>query len=202
MFIKDYFWELARYLKDIPEKCPHGMFFTGKPTSSRIELDFSIKPERKRNYACRLADLALATTKKNRKRHAVVQDFMLANDTATLACEVPVYLYSDEAAGFGFLKNSRVDSREGVTGHIDLIQIRFGYIHLLDFKPMAAKEKYVMAQLLVYALALSVRTRIWLRNFVCGWLDGKNYFEFRLVDVVLKLKEVDRAEMRKYIPQF
>ena len=202
MFIKDYFSGLARYLKDIPEKCPHRMFLTGKVRSSRIELDFSIKPERKRNYACRLAGLALATTKNNRERHGVVQDFMLTNDTATLACEVPVYLYPNEAAEFGFLKNSGVDSREGITGHIDLIQIRFGYIHLLDFKPMAAKEKYAMAQLLVYVLALSARTGIWLRNFVCGWFDEKDYFEFRPADVVLKLKEVDRAEMRKYIPQF
>jgi len=140
--------------------------------------------------------------KNNRERHEVVQDFMLTNDTATLACEVPVYLYPDEAAEFGFLKNSGVDSREGITGHIDLIQIRFGYIHLLDFKPMAAKKKYAMAQLLVYTLALSARTGIWLRNFICGWFDEKDYFEFRPADVVLKLKEVDRTEMRKYIPQF
>ncbi|MCK4418894.1 hypothetical protein KAV79_03730 [Candidatus Aerophobetes bacterium] len=53
-----------------------------------------------------------------------------------------------------------MDSREGITGHIDLIRIRFGYIHLLDFEPMAAKQKYAMPQLLVYALALSARTEI------------------------------------------
>jgi len=45
-------------------------------------------------------------------------------------------------------------------------------------------------------------TGIWFRNFVCGWFDEKDYFEFRPADVVLRLKEVDRAEMRKYIPQF
>ncbi len=39
----------------------------------------------------------------------------------------------------------------------------------------------------------------WLRNFVCGWFDEKDYFEFRAADVVLKLKEVDRAEMRENI---
>ncbi|MCK4418895.1 hypothetical protein CEE34_09130 [Candidatus Aerophobetes bacterium Ae_b3a] len=87
MSIKKYFSGLAHYLKDIPQKCPHRMFFTRKARSSRIELDFSIKPERKRNYASRLAGLPLATTKKNRERHAVVEDFMLANDTSTLACE-------------------------------------------------------------------------------------------------------------------
>lgn len=71
-----------------------------------------------------------------------------------------MYLYPDEGAEFGFLKNPHVDSREGITGHIDLIRIRFGYIHLLDFEPMAAKQKYAMPQLLVYALALSARTEI------------------------------------------
>ena len=109
----------------------------------------------------------MATTKNNRERHEVVQDFMLANDTATLACEVPVYLYPDEAAEFGFLKNSGVDSGEGVTGHIDLIQIRFGYIHLLDFKPMAAKEKHAMAQGVLGCRVLEVRCwwgELW-------WLD-------------------------------
>lgn len=87
---------------------------------------------------------------------------MLANDTATLACEVPVYLYSREAGKFGFFKDSGLDFNQGVTGHIDLVELRFGYVHLLDFKPPAAKEKYAMAQLFLCALALSVRTGIWL----------------------------------------
>ncbi len=59
-----------------------------------------------------------------------------------------------------------------------------------------------MAQLFLYALALSLRTGIWLRNFVCGWFDEKDYFEFRPADVILKIGKVERSEMRKYIPQF
>jgi transposase-like protein len=106
MFVKDYFSGLARYLKDIPRKCPDRMFVCGKARGSRIKLDFPIEAKRKTNYACRLAGLALAMTKNNRERHEVVQDFMLANDTATLACEVPVYLYSREAGKFGFFKDS------------------------------------------------------------------------------------------------
>jgi len=163
---------------------------------------FHIKAKRKTNYACRLAGLALVMTKNNRERHEVVQDFMLANDTATLACEVPVYLYRREVGRFQFLKDLGLDFEEGITGHIDVIQIRYGYIHLLDFKPQAAKEKYAMAQLFLYALALSLRTGIWLRNFVCGWFDDKDYFEFRPADIVLKLEKVGKAEMRKYIPPF
>jgi len=202
MFIKDYFSGFACYLREIPRKCPDKMFVSGKARGSRIKLDFSVKAKRKTDYACRLAGLALTMTRNNRERHEVVQDFMLANDTATLACEVPVYLYSREAGEFGFFKDSGLDFQEGVTGHIDLVQLRYGYIHLLDFKSNAAKEKYAMTQLFIYALALSLRTGIWLRNFVCGWFDEKDYFEFRPADIVLKLEKVDRSEMRKYIPRF
>ena len=202
MFIKDYFSELARYLKDIPKKCPDKMFLSGKARGSRIKLDFPIEAKRKTNYACRLAGLALAMTENNRERHEVVQDFMLTNDTATLACEEPVYLYPREACGFRLFRDSGLNFEQGVTGHVDLIQIRYGYIHLLDFKPEAAKEKYAMAQLFLYALALSVRSGIWLRNFVCGWFDEKDYFEFRPADIVLKMEKVGRSEMRKYIRQF
>ncbi|GAJ06345.1 unnamed protein product [marine sediment metagenome] len=49
---------------------------------------------------------------------------------------------------------------------------------------------------------LSARTGIWLRNFVCGWFDEKDYFEFRPADIVLKMEKVGRGEMRKYIRQF
>jgi len=59
-----------------------------------------------------------------------------------------------------------------------------------------------MAQLFLYALALSARTGIWLRNFVCGWFGDKDYFVFRPADIVLKLEKIDTGEMRKYIPQF
>jgi len=202
MFIKDYFSELARYLKDTPKKCPDKMFLSGEARGSRIKLNFPIEAKRKTNYACQLAGLALAMTKNSRERHEVVQDFMLVNDTATLACEVPVYLDSREVGKFGLFKDSGLDFRQGVTGHIDLVQIRFGYIHLLDFKPEAAKERYAMAQLFLYALALSARTGIWLRNFVCGRFDEKDYFEFRPADVVLKMEKVGKGDMRKYTPRF
>ncbi len=104
MFIKGYFSELARYLKDTPKKCPDKMFVSGKARGSRIKLDFPIEAKRKTNYACRLAGLALAMTKNNRERHEVVQDFMLVNDTATFACEVPVYLFHVRLASSVFLR--------------------------------------------------------------------------------------------------
>jgi hypothetical protein len=41
-----------------------------------------------------------------------------------------------------------------LTGHIDILQIRNGLIHILDLKPNARKER-PYTQLMLYALALS-----------------------------------------------
>jgi len=79
-----------------------------------------------------------------------------------------------------------------LTGHIDILQVRYGLIHVLDFKPDAHKEKRskVISQLFCYALALSVRTGVWLRNFKCAWFDENNYYEFSPGDIVVSyLKE-------------
>lgn len=54
-----------------------------------------------------------------------------------------------------------------ITGHIDVLQIRNGKIHILDYKPGANKEKPI-EQLMVYALALSRRTHLPLYDFVCA----------------------------------
>ncbi|MFQ6066182.1 MAG: hypothetical protein ACE5K3_02750 [bacterium] len=47
-----------------------------------------------------------------------------------------------------------------------------------------------------------MRTGIWSRNFVCGWFDEKDYFEFRPADVVLKMEKVNGSGMRKYTRRF
>ena len=97
---------------------------------------------------------------------------MLINDTATVACEVPIWPWE---------KNLGV----GVSGHIDLLQIRWGRIYVLDFKPMAAweNEQRVASQLYLYASGLSFRTGIPLKVFRCAWFDENDYYEFSPVEV-------------------
>jgi len=58
--------------------------------------------------------------------------------------------------------------------------------HILDYKPHAAREKPI-AQLMVYALALSRRTGLRLYDFTCAWFDEHHYFEFFPLHVVHKL---------------
>jgi ATP-dependent exoDNAse (exonuclease V) beta subunit len=82
-----------------------------------------------------------------------------------------------------------VETDATLTGHIDLVQIRNGAIHILDYKPGARHEKPI-AQLMIYALALSRRTNLKLFNFVCAWFDEHNYYEFYPLHVVHKQRHI------------
>jgi hypothetical protein len=74
-----------------------------------------------------------------------------------------------------------------ITGHIDILQIRNGQVHILDYKPNAAKEKPI-EQLTLYAMALSRLTGLRMYEFKCAWFDEKDYFEFYPLHVVHKPK--------------
>ena len=133
----------------------------------------------KQNLANDLAALGLLLARKTRERHPSVQDFMLANDSSTIACEVPVYLTRDEISYYkskGFFI-TLPDSPKPITGHIDVVQARNGFIHLLDHKPKA-RDIDPVNQLVVYALAFASRTRLPVKAFKCAWFDEKDYFEF------------------------
>ena len=75
-----------------------------------------------------------------------------------------------------------------ITGHIDILQIRNGMIHILDYKPNAAKEQPI-EQLTLYAMALSRLTGLRLFEFKCAWFDEKDYFEFYPLHVLHKTKK-------------
>ena len=104
---------------------------------------------------------------------------MLTNDSTTIACEVPVYLTHDDILYFanrGFVVPLQ-NAATPITGHIDFLQIRNGFIHILDYKPDADKINPV-SQLTIYALALASRTKLPLMTFKCAWFDDKHYYEF------------------------
>lgn len=120
----------------------------------------------KQNLANDLAALGLLLARKTKDRHPSVQDFMLANDSCTIACEVPVYLTAEEIRYYkskGFFV-TLPESQKPITGHIDVVQARNGFIHLLDYKPKA-REIDPVNQLLVYALAFGSRTRLPVKMF-------------------------------------
>ncbi len=183
---------LRTYLESIPTvEFPHHLFQpkdhepTNQPTpnahrSSKLQLDIlPLIQTEKQNLANDLATLGLIMARTNRERHPAIQQFMLVNDSSTLACEIPVYLTVDNIQYFqnrGFHLTLPAAAAP-ITGHIDLLQIRNGLIHILDYKPDAHKIQPI-SQLVTYALALASRTKLPLKLFKCAWFDDKHYYEF------------------------
>lgn len=169
---------VRNYLEAVGDDFPHGMFQTTEHRSSKFPTTVAIPITRKENYATRLAALVLPSAIANKKRHETLQRFMLVNDSATVAVEIPVYLTKEDIAyyrGRGFTLDFESDV---ITGHIDFLQVRDGYMQILDYKPDARKEKHAHVQLTIYALALARRANLPLKYFKCAWFDEKDYFEF------------------------
>ena len=164
------------------KRFPHRIF-ENDDRCSQVKVDINTMRKDRNNNACRLAELAMGAVTDNRKRHDVVEEFMLANDTATVAVEVPVWFWENKIFNFDTGKMG-----VGICGHIDILQLKWREIYVLDFKPEAAKEKEekVCSQLYLYARGLSFRTGIPLKRFRCAWFDENDYFEF----------EPARAEVR------
>ncbi|MFH1376412.1 MAG: hypothetical protein ABIH25_02140 [Candidatus Woesearchaeota archaeon] len=110
---------------------------------------------------------ALKVIKSNKQRHSIIEDFLLSCDRDTVAVEVPVWYWDKE-------------KDVGVCGHIDILQVKYGKIWILDYKPNASKENVdsVVSQLFRYALGLSFRTKVGLENIKCAWFDESKEFSF------------------------
>lgn len=177
------------FLIEMAEACPHHLFQTdARASQERVTFDLdAVEIKTKRNHACRMAGLVLQSVSHNKRRHDELQRFMLATDSVTVAVEVPVFLSKNDIAHLRETLGFRIPIETDVTiiGHIDVLQIRHGAIHILDYKPNAHREKPI-AQLMVYALALSRRTGLKLFDFVCAWFDEHHYFEFYPLHVVHK----------------
>ncbi|MBI4009566.1 MAG: IS1 family transposase, partial [Candidatus Aenigmarchaeota archaeon] len=140
---------LKAYIEKIPTgEFPHHIFQPKQDMelpelarSSQIKFDtFEVLREEKQNLANLLASLGLQLAKTNKERHEAIQNFMITNDSVSVACEVPVFLTGDDIKYFnmrpGF--NLPLDNYQTpITGHIDALQIRNGLIHILDYKPDA-----------------------------------------------------------------
>ncbi|MBA3065138.1 PD-(D/E)XK nuclease family protein [bacterium] len=195
LILQDYkhykFEPLREFLDIIAVECPHQLF-KDSPRASEEKRKFDLSGviiSEKHNFACRIAEMVLQSVKDNKLRHSTLQRFMLANDSVTIACETPIYMDSTDIEHMkDKLKFSipfDTTGLETITGHIDIIQLRNGAVHILDYKPNAGKQKPI-EQLTLYALALSRLTGLRLFHMKCAWFDEKSYFEFFPLHVVLK----------------
>ena len=175
------FAALADFLESVPAACPHDLFRRDEGArGSQLNPSFidtatgPIVVERP-NTATETASLVLPAVGTNYERHPKLQKFMLANNSVTVAIEVPIWLTESDIAaierrwGVTLVPPTGTGPRV-VTGHIDFLQIRNGAIHILDYKPDARTNK-PFAQLTIYALALSHMTGIPLFDFKCAWFN-------------------------------
>jgi ATP-dependent exoDNAse (exonuclease V) beta subunit len=169
---------LKKYFGSVNATFPHDLFRESHHRSSTFPIELHPSVIRKENNATRLAALALPAAPNNKKRHETLQRFMLLNDSVTVAVEIPIYLTQADIAYYRSRGFDLTFDADVITGHIDFLQIRNGYIHILDYKPEARKEKHAHVQLTIYALALARGANLPLKIFKCAWFDERDYFEF------------------------
>ena len=91
------FAPLREYLDSIATDCPHYLFKESDRSSEiKAEMDLhEVRITEKQNRATQLAQLVLQAVADNKWRHDALQKFMLANDSVTVATEVPVSVLND-----------------------------------------------------------------------------------------------------------
>jgi transposase-like protein len=197
---------LKQYLEKITTKnFPHHIFTYSNENNNEqraSQLKFKhlkIETKSRNNFACKLASLALNLANSNKERHQKIQDFFLINDSTTIAIEIPIYLTNWDAGyyrnekGFVFPLNNY---QTPITGHIDILQVRNGLIHILDYKPEAEKTNPI-EQLTIYAMALSRKLNLPIYYFKAAWFDENNYYEFFPLHAVYEKQ--DRIETTRPI---
>ena len=175
---------VADFLERVPVDCPHELFHDSERASqtplAKIKTSRLIVVE-KENFATRMAGLIIPTVGNNRLRHEALQNFMLANDSVTLAIEVPIWLAPETIRelerehGIALMPEGATGA---LTGHIDFLQVRNRAVHILDYKPDARTNRPI-AQLTIYALALTkLVPGLKLFDIKCAWFNEEEYCEF------------------------
>ena len=186
----DCFAALADFLESVPTTCPHDLFRREDDPKARASqshpafADVSrIIVNRKENAATQAAALIIPAVGNNKLRHETLQRFMLANDSVTVAIEIPIWLAAANVDAIEAQYGIELLQRNGpnppaITGHIDFLQVRNGAVHILDYKPDARMNKPI-AQLAIYALALTrLVPGLKLFDIKCAWFNEEEYCEF------------------------
>jgi transposase-like protein len=128
------FAAVADFLERVPTTCPHELFTRDddpKARASQARPAFAdpsrIIVNRKENAATQTAALIIPAVGNNKLRHETLQRFMLANDSVTVAIEIPIWLTETDIAALerqhGIELVPRVGAAERtITGHIDFLQ--------------------------------------------------------------------------------
>lgn len=184
-----HFANVADFLESIPSACPHELFTAEGDLTARASQaapSFAgasgLIVNHKKNAATQTAALIIPAVGNNKLRHETLQRFMLANDSVTLAVEIPIWLTETDIEAIERQYSVELAPKTGaprvITGHIDFLQVRNGAVHILDYKPDAPTNKPI-AQLSIYALALTRRVQgLKLFDIKCAWFNEHEYCEF------------------------
>lgn len=180
---------LVDFLENVPTLCPHDLFRRDddpKARASQAHPAFAdvanLIVNSKHNAATDAAAFIIPAVGNNKLRHESLQRFMLANDSVTVAIEIPIWLTETDIAALEAQHSIELVPRgngpRAITGHIDFLQVRNGCVHILDYKPDARTNKPV-AQLAIYALALTrLVPGLKLFDIKCAWFNEQEYCEF------------------------
>jgi len=119
-----------------------------------MDIDHDLETKEKDKITPELTQLAFNSQPKNSNKspHEMVEEFFLINDSTTVCTELPVFINPKEF--------EKVDVDEPITGHIDLVQIRYDNLYILDYKPNLNKPERYASQLQLYKKAIQERTSI------------------------------------------
>ena len=148
---------LKSYLDNVSSETPHQYFQDGERMSEiRSKFDKAdMIVNSKFNYANRLTAFVLQSIPDNKERHEHLQRFMLANDSCTVATEVPVYIrredveHMENVLKFKISDNKKITLKGGkeidlpklLTGHIDFVCAWFDEKDYYQFYPLHVVKK-------------------------------------------------------------
>ncbi|MDB4863545.1 PD-(D/E)XK nuclease family protein [Pirellulaceae bacterium] len=185
------FPELRSYLDAMHQDCPDAPFFIG-PRSSAIHA--GPLPPYEEHYSDEFQRFVKLGLRRYRARystaHEQVQMCLLERAESVIAVEVPVWSDYPESQPFEKI----MQSRDYLSGHIDVLAIDKGLIWVWDYKPNAHKERWVHTQLLTYVWMLSKRTGIPIDYFRCGYFDDQTCQVFSPTETY-----VDKLEFYSFI---
>ena len=161
------FLGLKNFIFDL-SKGVDGRIFNSENRCSKLKEKVSVNARVSENIKLnKVIGDALKIVRNNKQRHDVVENFLLNCDRDTVAVEVPIWYWD------------KIQDRS-ICGHIDILQVKNGKVWVLDYKPNASSENVdkVVSQLYNYALGLSFRSKVDLKNIKCGWFDENKIFSF------------------------
>ncbi len=163
--------ELRRYINWIERSLPRKMFLEG-PRCSSTDIDHEAEIEEKENLSPELTQLAFNSQPKNTPKspHETVEDFFLINDSTTVATELPVFINPEEI--------EEIDVDDPITGHIDLVQIKYDDLYVLDYKPNLNNPEKHASQLQLYKKAIKERTSIPEDKINTAVFNKHSYYEY------------------------